>query len=471
MNKLFNRAVFLMCFFGVATLQSTTIRVPADESTIQAAIDAASNGDTVVVYPGTYYENIIFRGKKIVVTSRFFETGDLSFVQSTIINGSQPIHPDTASCVLIINGEDSTTVLQGFTITGGGGTKWVDEHGAGTYREGGGILIAKSAPVIRFNLITGNEAINTSGATSAGGGGIRAGDGNSRILNNVVMSNKGRYGAGIVLNYTGAVVRNNILTNNSGGQDYGGGALWMNHDGSIGKLIENNTIAGNKVVGVYIYQGSSIIRNCILWGNASSEISVRSGGPTVSYSDVQGGRTGTGNINSDPMLADTNFYLQSGSPCIDAGDTSGIYNDVEDAMLPGSALDPSHGNLRNDMGAYGGLGADELPGFGSTTGIVPRDNSKPTGFRLEQNYPNPFNPTTVISYRLSAVSHVTLRVYDTLGKEVQRLVNESQSPGNHSVTLDAGSLASGVYFYRLSVRSLSGDLIDYSETKKLTFLK
>jgi hypothetical protein len=464
----FLKSIFV-CLFVAAALHATTIRVPADESTIQAAIDAASNGDTVVVYPGTYYENIIFRGKKIVVTSRFFETGDLSFVKSTIINGSQPIYPDTSSCVLIINGEDSTTVLQGFTITGGEGTKWVDEHGAGTYREGGGILVAKSAPVIRFNLITVNEAINTSGVTSAGGGGIRAGDGNVKILNNVVMSNKGRYGAGIALNYTGAVVRNNILTDNSGGQDYGGGALWMNHDGSVGKLIENNTIVDNKVVGVYVYQGSSIIRNCILWGNASSEIGARSGGPTVSYSDVQGGQTGTGNINLDPMVTDTSFRLQSGSPCIDAGDTSGICNDIEDATSAGNAFLPSHGSLRNDMGAYGGPGADELPVMGSTTGIVPRNNSKPTGFRLEQNYPNPFNPTTVIGYRLSpkgqaAICHVTLKVYDILGKELQTLVDEHQFAGNHSVNFSSQGLASGVYLYRLEAGG-------YTATRKLTVLK
>lgn len=274
MTAFHRRIVLFACFLATEQLQATAIRVPADQPTIQAAINAASIGDTVVVYPGTYYENIFFRGKNIVVTSRFYESGNLNFIQSTIINGSHPIHSDTASCVLIINGEDSTAILQGFKITGGQGTKWVDEHGAGIYREGGGILIAKSAPTIRYNLIVDNEATNVSGVTSAGGGGIRAGDGNPRILNNVVAANKGRYGAGVVLNYTGTTVKNNIITNNSGGQDYGGGALWMNHDGSTGKIIENNTIAGNNVVGVYVWQGASIIRNSILWGNTSPQIGI-----------------------------------------------------------------------------------------------------------------------------------------------------------------------------------------------------
>lgn len=281
MTVFYKRIALLVCFLGTASLQAALVRVPADKSTIQTAIDAASNGDTVVVYPGTYYENILFRGKNIVVTSRFYETGDLSFIQSTVINGSQPIHSDTSSCVLMINGEDSTAILQGFTITGGQGTKWADEHGAGTYREGGGILIEQSAPTIRYNLIVNNQAVNMSGVTSAGGGGIRAGDGNPKIFNNVIASNTGRYGAGIVLNFTGAILRNNILSKNSGGQDYGGGALWMNSNGSTGKIIENNTIAGNSVLGIYVWQGSSVIRNSILWGNTSPQIAVRTGGLSI----------------------------------------------------------------------------------------------------------------------------------------------------------------------------------------------
>ncbi|MFZ1082396.1 MAG: T9SS type A sorting domain-containing protein [Candidatus Kryptoniota bacterium] len=464
MTRFFKQIALLGCLLTTLPLQATVIRVPADELTIQAAVNSASDGDTVVVYPGTYYENVFFRGKKIVLTSRFYETGDLSFVQSTIINGSSPIHSDTASCVLIINGEDSTATLQGFTITGGQGTTWTDEHGAGIYREGGGILIANSAPTIRYNLIVNNEATNTSGVTSSGGGGIRAGDGDPRILNNVLAANQGRYGAGIVLNFTGAIVRNNIITNNSGGQDYGGGALWMNHDGAFGKIIENNTIARNKVLGVYVYQGTSIIMNSIIWGNTSPQIGVRTGGPTIMYSDVQGGWTGVGNIDQAPTLTDTSYCIQTGSPCIDGGDTAVIYNDIEDSLSPGNALWPSRGGIRNDIGAYGGPGAGALPNFSSITGIAPFKRSLPSGFRLEQNYPNPFNPSTIINYELSANSFVTLKVYDALGREVKTLVADRQNAGTHSATFGASHLTSGVYFYTLQAGSLS-------KTMKLLLLK
>ena len=91
-------------------------------------------------------------------------------------------------------------------------------------------------------------------------------------------------------------------------------------------------------------------------------------------------------------------------------------------------------------------------------------------YRLFQNYPNPFNPTTVITYRIpasadkSASARTLLSVFDVLGREVAVLVNERQEPGLYSVEFNAGSLPSGVYFYRM----ISGN---YSNTKKLILLK
>ena len=67
-----------------------------------------------------------------------------------------------------------------------------------------------------------------------------------------------------------------------------------------------------------------------------------------------------------------------------------------------------------------------------------------------QNYPNPFNPTTNISYSLSTSGHVTLKVYDILGREVKTLVNDDEAAGYHTATFDASRLASGIYFYRLT---------------------
>jgi len=97
----------------------------------------------------------------------------------------------------------------------------------------------------------------------------------------------------------------------------------------------------------------------------------------------------------------------------------------------------------------------------TTTGGVtsvgsPLTLDRPATFRLEQNYPNPFNPTTEIRFQISevrgqksAVSHVTLKVYDVLGREVATLVNEQKQPSSYSVTWDAHGVSSGVYFYTL----------------------
>jgi hypothetical protein len=89
--------VFLMVSGIVQLAPARIIRVPADQATIGAGIFAASEGDTIVVSPGEYFENLNFRGKKIVLTSLWYLDRDTSFIRATIINGSQPIQPDTAS--------------------------------------------------------------------------------------------------------------------------------------------------------------------------------------------------------------------------------------------------------------------------------------------------------------------------------------------------------------------------------------
>jgi Right handed beta helix region len=486
-------ALLILLLLNTA-VSARIIKVPADYSTIQAAIAGAVNGDTVVVYPGTYYENINFNGKNIVVTSRYYESRDNSFILSTVIDGSRSLKPDTASAVLFIHHEDTTAVIQGFTITKGGGTNWRDEHGAGVYREGGGILVALCSPTIKNNLIINNVVVKNSKVSSCGGGGIRVGDGNPRILNNVFALNKGRYGAGIVLNFTGAVIRNNIICYNTGGEDYGGGGIWINNNGASSKIIQNNTIVGNYSAlgggGIYNYAGaSSVIKNNIIWKNtapSNPQYYSKSGLPSITYCDVQGGVKGNGNINIDPQFQDTvNFYLKNSSPCIDAGDSSSVYNDPADPQNPNKTASPSVGGLRNDIGAYGGPGRLILSGFQVVTGVKEtRQNGTPQGFLLQQNYPNPFNPSTIISYRLPADSRVSLKIYDLPGREIATLVDGYQTAGEHSFSFNIGQsanrsinrsgvnhLSSGIYLYRLEVFSSGGKSGEFFAVKKMIVLK
>lgn len=101
-----------------------------------------------------------------------------------------------------------------------------------------------------------------------------------------------------------------------------------------------------------------------------------------------------------------------------------------------------------------------------TSTSVERDktSSAPEGFHLFQNYPNPFNPTTTIHFSIPQHSHVTLKVFDVLGREVATLVNSELNPGEHSVVLYASKLASGVYFYRLTTPT-------FSQTKAMEVVK
>ncbi len=99
-----------------------------------------------------------------------------------------------------------------------------------------------------------------------------------------------------------------------------------------------------------------------------------------------------------------------------------------------------------------------------TTGVHASGAPVPGKFELRQNYPNPFNPSTAITYELSTMSHVSLKVYDVLGRLVWTLVNKVERPGYHKVTFDGAGLASGVYFYRLAAGS-------NVMTKKMILLK
>ena len=467
---------FLVSLLTVGSY-SNILHVPATYATIQAAINSSSNEDTVLVEPGTYMENINFRGKKIVLTSKYYLNNDPIFINTTIINGSSPTQPDSASCVRITSGEDSTTVLQGFTLTGGTGTKWQDIHGAGRYREGGGILIELSSPIIQNNIIINNQATNTQGVTSAGGGGLRIGDGNPRILNNAILFNTARYGPGIVLNYTGCIIKNNIICSNSGGQDYNGGSgIWglNNFSGGFPKIIENNTIVNNSAAvgtaGILVWSTTLIIRNNIIWGNTSpsgTQILLSGGIANVTYCDVQGGFTGAGNISQEPLFADTNYILNNNSACIDKGDSSFIYNDPVDPQHTDFAKYPAKGTVRNDMGAYGGPGSEMLST--SFIGIRRNTNQVPNGFRLFQNYPNPFNPTTEIRFNVPfdvsrETSNVKIIVFDITGKTISALVDEQLLPGFYEMAWNGSNFTSGVYFYELQINSIS-------ETKKMILLK
>ncbi|MDP4176183.1 MAG: T9SS type A sorting domain-containing protein, partial [Bacteroidota bacterium] len=218
--------------------------------------------------------------------------------------------------------------------------------------------------------------------------------------------------------------------------------------------IINNTILNSTNSGIIISGSSAlpVIKNNIIWGNDlpfSLYLGAERADIDISYNDIEGGYTGTGNFNSMPGFTNSSgneYLLDKSSPCINKGDPSEEYNDSDGS--------------RNDIGATGGK-----TGYYTTNVTDPeRQNSRPMNYSLFQNYPNPFNPITIINYSLPEDQKVKLKVYDMLGKEVITLVNEFKNAGSHTAKFDASSLPSGVYIYMLQAGK-------FREAKKLLLLK
>jgi hypothetical protein len=340
-----------------------------DYTTIQAAIDDANYLDTVIVEPGTYYENITFGGKNIIVTST--KPYDGSVVGETEIDGG-----GLGTVVTFSGGETESCLLTGFSITGGNADK------------GGGIYCSGSSPTITHCRIYNNLSTN-----NYGGGGIHCFNGNLTVTYCIIEGNTGGFGGGLCGEETGtALVGNCIIAGNwargftFGGltqQGSGGGAACFH--GYI-LVLTNCTIssnwayrppapsgsAGGGGVCVYDLESAAIIKNSILWGNYASPPKEIRGVASVSYSDVEGGYEGDFNIDSDPLFKDpgvldfTNewypgdFHLKSQAGRWDTAGESWVQDDVTspgiDAGDPddpvGYELFPNGGIV--NMGAYGG---------------------------------------------------------------------------------------------------------------------
>lgn len=133
---------------------------------------------------------------------------------------------------------------------------------------------------------------------------------------------------------------------------------------------------------------------------------------------------------------------------------SGTGNDLNDV----DALDTS------SIWISGASGTILTTSSAGGTSVKEIDRNVPHGYSLAQNYPNPFNPSTEIRFQVPEVSHVSLKVYDILGKEVATLVNEQLVPGSYTTQFTARNLSSGMYFYRLRTGS-------FVETKRMLLLK
>ncbi len=298
------------------------------------------------------------------------------------------------------------------------------------------------------------------------------------VFNNLILANKINStfrGTGGGLSYHGqsvsgyAEIYNNIIIDNETG--IAGGGMELDGTGNDEAVVMNNTILGNESSmsggGVYVASGIEVnIFNSIVWGNQAvndDQIYSEAGSSLqILYSDIQGGWTGKGNINSDPLFLDTQCNLCDTSFCvgngIDSVEISGVWYTCPNIDYNG---DPRP----NPIDSHVDMGAIESPYRRAVIdGIAEMINDVPIIFELSQNYPNPFNPVTMVNYQLPMISHVELAIYNLLGQKVATLVNNQQQAGTYQVEWNATGLASGVYYYRLEAGN-------FAQTRKMIYLK
>ncbi|MEN6641876.1 MAG: NosD domain-containing protein [Armatimonadia bacterium] len=278
------------------------LHVPDGYPTIQAAIDAAADGEVIVVAVGRYRENLDFRGKAITVQSS--DPTNHCIASQTVIDGNQQ-----GSVVTLASGETANSVLSGFTITNGSGT--CDQEGN---RFGGGVLCIGSSPTLTRNIIRGNTAGYNGGGVAChrgasptltsntisgnwagwdgggvscdlrscpmlshnticdnsaddGGGGVSCSSQSSAtITDNAINGNSARFGAGVFCWSSSPRVLRNTIRDNSALQE--GGGVYCDEYAAPG--LANNAISGNSAElggGVFCYSSSPTLTNDTISGN------------------------------------------------------------------------------------------------------------------------------------------------------------------------------------------------------------
>jgi parallel beta-helix repeat protein len=429
---------------------------------------------------------------------------------TTIIDGG-----GTASVIKLIS-ITGNTVIKGFTIRNGYSST-----------NGGGIYCTSSSPIIINNLIDSNEVVNYGGgiwcynnsnptirgniirvnsaglSSPAGGGGIFCQYSSPIIDSNIISYNQALAGGGIYCKYNSpAIITNNEVSYNTGSNC--GGGIHCNHGAN--PLIMNNLvkynhgelagggitchdysspeIRGNFILynetnlfdgyggGFDVYEESSphivkniiaynkgyfggginsedtsnpvIDSNCIMYNTGDGIYSHAFSNPVINYNNIFGNsHYGVHNIVAILTINAKNNWW---------GDASGPYHPITNPTGQGDTV-----SNHVDYSPY-------LPDSVDVVGIKYLQQGIPDNFVLYQNYPNPFNPITNIRFDLHKSSLTKLLIFDILGREVAKLVNEKLSTGSYEVDWNASGYPSGVYFYRLETE-------EFTDTKKMVLIK
>jgi hypothetical protein len=336
---------------------------------IQTAIENAVDTDEIVVAPGTYFESWInLLGKAVTLRSSHGP-------EATIIDAQQ-----MGTAVLCGNTEGPDTILEGFTITGGSayyGGGMTNSYSNPTVIQcifneneaasGAGMFNSHSSPTVTDCTFSSNTAYGLPVEAPGGGGMLNWNDSEPTVTDCTFAENSAFNGGGMHNLNGSPVVTNCTFEGNTADQDGGG----MSNSGSS-PTVGNTTFTGNMAsVGNALsfdsyqqqYPSNLVIANCIMW-DGGNEIWNNDGSTiTTTYSDVQGGWPGTGNIDADPQFVDPDngdYRLSPGSPCVDAADNTavpdGVTTDLDGNPRfvddPGTVDTGSGDPPIVDMGAY-----------------------------------------------------------------------------------------------------------------------
>jgi parallel beta-helix repeat protein len=483
----------IIAFIYCNVTAQTIIHVPADYSTIETALNAASHGDTILVAPGMYQETIEMPNKSIVLASWFLTTEDTSYISQTILDGN-----GSNRAINIPNSVEYFPSIIGLTIQN------ADD----------GIN-----PHAKFNVLY-CQIINCSD-------GIDYGSGSGGLCKFNVFEDNSDDGIDLD-NDVDIIIEDNIIRNNDDDgieirlQSYNGPLLtciirrnliYGNHEDGIQLidynshtdrffLIERNLIYNNDMVGLGCmgdstsnenYEGASIQERIFLFNNTfvGNNHGVTGGDSLLALNNIFIDHPGTAMKNvdgsslnsygiywnnginfensnvdnpniilSDPLL-DNQYHLQSASPAINIGTALFIWQGDTVLDLPSS----SYNGEAPDLGFF--------EDASTPVNIINPILKNPHEFQLYQNYPNPFNPTTTIRFDIpitgSGLIDTRIDIYNSIGQAIKTLYQDRLNAGSYEVqwdgTTDLGNIApSGIYFVVLRAN-------EFTQTGKLVLVK
>jgi len=446
--------------------------------TIQRAVTACVDGDTIRLNPGPYIIGTIdFEDKEIVLESRAYETNNYSLIENTYFAPGMV----GGSCLTLNGASGNNATIRGVSIRGGSepfGGGLVLSNSSPTFEEiiveentaeiGGGVYISNSDAVFENCTFRGNGANF--------GGAIYITDATPTFNNSMIENNIAYWGGGVYSENSEPTIDGSIFRENHGfiegggiyqtggistiewtsfelnqGYDYGGGIVA--HAATID--INQSTFTGNfsgMGSALSLHSAAVSIENSILWANDGELIYIADGsGLTafdIGFSDVEGGESMLNNVSNillnitgtildtDPEFCEPSifdFALLESSGCLEASDENGIIG----------AFDQSCGET-----------------------VFVDIEKIPSQFNLAQNFPNPFNPTTTIVFSLDSKTDHALRVYNLKGELIRILSSGEKPAGNYQVkwnAMDQNSqkVPAGMYLYRLETpsRYLSGKML------------